>query len=555
VIIDNATPLAATGGAKDSVSALLRLAEFQVSGHAGDQIALAINANGELSGADASAALVIDVDGTSEEYPLKTLPASIDVFSFATAQSVGVKYSVRRGTLRRPAADVRLIQQVTGGSVTHASTPWHRAALATRARLCSGGSCGDSSVCEITAATGTCGSVDWAVTPFYTPSTWSAEEFQSDSGTSASRLIAITFSKPIQAANILIEDPTFVGNTATAYDSSGAFAFSDFAYSDSAGVNHPDSASFSGSINMLVLNPAHSDYVAYDVVITLKPRIVISFDTASTPMNNGIPLLLPKEFARADIKPTYSGAAWPDSMQFRIRIDSAGHPLSNRTIGLVVIPVDSGGSGSDGSYGHHHFGVSGGPAKPRGTVPATVSTGDSIGTFTYRSSQYSAPETIRATYLSADTALARLAVGVDGLHRVDSSSTILWIGPTIAHPTADSHYATDSMETMLSTLASSFAAAHHGKPLPLNDMSLPWGGRFDYDTAKLWSGGHVEHRAGRSADIRTKAGAPGALTYMEKNWVFDFWNDSLHGCVHPEPAPQEHWHLQQSKELGITCKL
>lgn len=85
---------------------------------------------------------------------------------------------------------------------------------------------------------------------------------------------------------------------------------------------------------------------------------------------------------------------------------------------------------------------------------------------------------------------------------------ILYNSTTAASYHHDSHYGTKEFITALIAIADEYRAAcpaPKAKPLYINDMSLPWGGKFDLNLK--WTGertAHVEHRKGLNADISKK---------------------------------------------------
>lgn len=66
------------------------------------------------------------------------------------------------------------------------------------------------------------------------------------------------------------------------------------------------------------------------------------------------------------------------------------------------------------------------------------------------------------------------------------------------HLDADAYYAVPTTNVALAEMARIYKDITD-KPLSINDMSLPKGGKFDVDGS--WSGSHAEHRLGISADI------------------------------------------------------
>ena len=285
---------------------------------------------------------------------------------------------------------------------------------------------------------------------------------------------------------------------------------------------------------------------------TTMPKHV-GITLSSPPMNGNDPLLLPDSLSAYQFLPQYSGSDWPISMTLTLFVDTNGTHLGSRVITLTLKAIDSAGTQSDAPFGHMHNGGSLGLAKPKGSLSSSSVTTDAsthLATVTYTASKFSGPVIIFAASSGADTARLRVNVGVKDLVRVDSTNKMMWIGYTNQHPSGVSHYATDSMKAMLLAASDSIAAIFGGKVFPLNDMSLPWGGRFDWDSTKLWTAGHLEHGGGRSADVRTQG--TNALTRPQLGWLKGFWTDSLDSCIFPEKGPP-HWHLRQSRDHSRKC--
>lgn len=83
---------------------------------------------------------------------------------------------------------------------------------------------------------------------------------------------------------------------------------------------------------------------------------------------------------------------------------------------------------------------------------------------------------------------------------------ILYNSTTAASYHPDSHYGTKEFIDALTSIADDYWAVCPGpkaKPLYINDMSLPWGGKFDLNL-KWTTGSHTEHQKGINADVSKK---------------------------------------------------
>jgi hypothetical protein len=222
--------------------------------------------------------VVVRMKGNQVTIPLDDALVGRALFEFRGAETIDVQYFIVPRS-KSPIAEggFRLLQIVEGGSVTASRRPWVQTVRHPQFSAASVPSC------RVTAASSSVCGIDVAVSPFYSPSPFFGSTFQSGPGTGASSPITITFSPSVRAVRVEIYDPSFAGNTATAYDSLGAeIAEVHFSYSGQPGVNEPDTLDLlpSGRISSVVLTPAVADYVAYSV----------SFDPADCPPT-GDPML------------------------------------------------------------------------------------------------------------------------------------------------------------------------------------------------------------------------------------------------------------------------
>lgn len=489
-LVESAQPLALAIARSDSANSMTLLAEIHATGVAGDGLSLVTLTDDSLRSFAGSAALVVETNGVRTEFPMRGLPDSVHVFTFARTGTVDVKYWLRRGARKSGDAVLRLTQITSGARITSSFTPWHQQRV--RPRL-------TGPTCQITTMTGTCDSTSWSGTPFVVGSPWgSGDTFTSNGSFNASDSITITFSKPVSKAVIEIDDPTWAGNYARAYDSTGTKIDSVlFTGNNTPGTNTPDTDSLSGRIFKIVLHPNDSDYVAYRMWITPvpKPKIVIIY-AAGTDTTGGKAQLIPLNDA---LEPPSAGSR---VLSFKVRIDSGGVSLPSRTVSMVAIAVDSGGIGSDSVYGHVHFSGTKGLPKPIGTLSSTsisTDTGTSA-TVTFTSSTTSGPVILRASITGADTVRRTVVVTVTGLGLLTANGHDSLIGFTTIHPS--SHSGTSTMRSYMGLLADTFFVQFRSRKLAVNDLSLPKGGLLDILDTALWSPPHRLHRYGKSADVR-----------------------------------------------------
>lgn len=137
----------------------------------------------------------------------------------------------------------------------------------------------------------------------------------------------------------------------------------------------------------------------------------------------------------------------------------------------------------------------------------------------YRSSQIAGMEEIEATpTVGEGCSFARtIDVKVPGLSLLGASSDYVKVGGTPGHlgppssTTDNNHWGTGELHALIGRIARNFRAVSTGK-LRINDMSLPWGGKFDMlGTWDQNPGKHTTkygHGMGRAVDVpyRTTGG-------------------------------------------------
>jgi hypothetical protein len=97
ILVDGVAPLRAASPLRDSALATIGIASGQITGSAGDSIALALEADAQvLSAAGQDEEVIISIAGATQSYPLGQLLNGAVVFRFATAQSIQVRYALTR---------------------------------------------------------------------------------------------------------------------------------------------------------------------------------------------------------------------------------------------------------------------------------------------------------------------------------------------------------------------------------------------------------------------------------------------------------------------------
>lgn len=528
------------------------LGEAILLGTRGDRVWLDLETDSETRQRVGELRLIVEADGNPVfEASVNRIQRSEPIFEFADSRRATIRYWLSRGAANVGRARFRLSQRVTGAIVMRTLRPWATGPYADRGALAPGAEV--SQTCQIQGplGNGPCGPTVWSASPYFEAAPFGILTFQSEQGTGASSQITVTFAKAISAATITVFDPTFAGNTATARDSAGlVIGTRAFPFSGQAGVNIPATDSIAGPIRTLVLTPASLDFVAYSVSFRLSTnvRVVITYAAGTPLVLGGRPLVHPSDIDPAVMgpRPLFGVTPWPTQLTFEVKVDSAGVAVPNSQIQLAIAAVDSAGRSTDAPFGHFHGSPPGDP-KPAGQLSApAINTGPSgRANVTFTAPSVAGPIVLLATHAAADTARDTVTVGVPFLIQIPVRQSIALIGDVPPH--TDNHRGHATMVTNLIELADS-VFGRFSRPLYYNDLSLPWGGRFDI--RGNWRGSHFEHRNGRDIDVRTN-GTPGGLSTRERTFVRDLW-ESLGGTVHDETVHRDgtpnttnpHYHLR-----------
>jgi len=237
-----------------------------------------------------------------------------------------------------------------------------------------------------------------------------------------------------------------------------------------------------------------------------------------------------------EVRPSQTGGTSTLPLQVGV-FDTAGVAIPNQTVILAVDGIEQTG-------GHIHGGT-----MPPGTVPGTVNTGGTgIVTTTYAADVFAGQVEIRGTSTGARAAVDTIAVKVAGLVELLGQLHVETIGVSVQGQHPSSHWGTTAMVDALRTLGDSLYR-RYVRPLQVNDISLPLGGKFDLSAAYGRGGKHAEHRDGHSADVRTHGPSP--LTDAQRKFIQRTW-EVLGGEVHDETILDDgrpniespHYHLR-----------
>jgi hypothetical protein len=157
---------------------------------------------------------------------------------------------------------------------------------------------------------------------------------------------------------------------------------------------------------------------------------------------------------------------------------------------------------SAGSSTGGHVSHSG--TRPLGTLAATSGTTNELGAFQtiYTAPIFGGDVIISGTVggIPAEQSV-EVIIAVSGLSELGASADYSLVGQTTTHPS--NHWGTATAITNLPLIASDYLAQFPGADiLHYNDMSLIWGGKFDFDGSNWCSTcAHDEHRMGINCDV------------------------------------------------------
>ena len=246
----------------DSLVGTLTLADITLDGKPGATISLGLASSGDVLAALPRDTRIIATAGSvTKSFAISELAsARVAIYRFQASGSIRVHYALSRGApVRIPLGDIRLTQYSHSAVIIGSERRWIRQASSFAAQMSSSSSCAingpQARICGITVT----------INP-YAPAVMSYEAtFQSNPGTGPSAAIGITFSSSVSSVTVTIADPTWDGNTAQAFDSTGALLGSvNFVGTGIPGVDVPDTKTLTfNGIRSVILTPAQDDYVAY----------------------------------------------------------------------------------------------------------------------------------------------------------------------------------------------------------------------------------------------------------------------------------------------------
>ena len=374
--------------------------------------------------------------------------------------------------------------------------------------------------------------------------------FQWAPGTGIMQPVSVTFSRPVGSVLVVVLDPTYSGNTVTAFDSAGGVISTQAVpFSGVPGVFTIQAVEFTGRIKRLLLVPAPVEYVAYRLLVT--PDAAPSADVISLVPIGGDSL--PPSGTRVT-------AFGESRRQIEVQVrTAAGAPVVGRTVNIAVV-IDS----ISGGHTHDHPNPpTARGARPKGhfagagPVVSLVTGADGNVRATYVASIVGGTERIRANAQGADSTDLRLVLAVPGIVPVRRSGSNYLIVPTSNHFPADSFAQAGVIEATMDLFARylelnrQFATQYpfigdQGRFL-LTALGLPRGGLYDYKAT--WAPPHASHREGLDVDFNdvTDGGAesgPTAERRMKRLCEQVRYNGRALSCVLELPRQRwQHFHI------------
>jgi len=261
-ITTDSRPFLLARSSRDSVAGTLALAEITLDGSSGATVSLGLAGSAQvLAALPRDMRILVTAGEETKSFAISQLTSARGaIYRFQTVGTVRIFYALSRGMPASiPLGDLRLTQYSNSAAIVKSVRRWVRQSSAFAAQMSS------SSSCIIEAPTSrVCGTTVW-VNPYAAAATYEGT-FQSNPGTGASSTIGINFTPAVPSVTITVYDPTYDGNTAQAFDSTGALLGSvSFAGTGTPGWDVPDTKTLTfNGIHTLILTPAAADYVAYD---------------------------------------------------------------------------------------------------------------------------------------------------------------------------------------------------------------------------------------------------------------------------------------------------
>ena len=256
-------PLRAALYRSDSASVPVNLASVDLIVAAGDTLALLASGDDSVfAGVGSKVQVTVTINGSRKSYSMDQLRDGVTVARWTAPDTIHVTYQLSRSVARALGGAFRLSQE-TRAQVTGIKASW----AGNRARgLSLYSAMGNGTNCSLDGQvypTGPCGSGTYTIDPWGPAAAFCC--FQAAPGTGQSQPMDITFSKPVSSITLTIEDPTYAGNTMTAYAPNGSVVGTvAFAFSGQPGNNQPQTTTMTGNIARVHLDAPTGDYVVYN---------------------------------------------------------------------------------------------------------------------------------------------------------------------------------------------------------------------------------------------------------------------------------------------------
>jgi hypothetical protein len=462
------------------------------------------------------------------------------VWRFSAGDTVTLHFTLNRALASAPSGRI-VLTAVNSSAVVHASRPWLapgngsaglRMALAGAASTPSGRrlndvlpGCSDVAISQSGSYCGVSVMFDQVVPADAFLD--AGATFQSNPGHGLSNPIDITFNPPAASVTVTAYDPTFDGNSMTAFDADGAVIGTvPFPGNGTPGTLTTQTGTLSGSIARVLLTPAPLDYVAYSMSVTFNNVSGIKLSLA--PGTTG---LLPPSYQRFQSS-ICNVSTVVSTRPYQVRVTPANpastDSVNNRQISLTLAALQFSGAHAhdDGARPTGSF-VSGSQV----SSTTVVSGANGVAAFTFFAPEPSGQYVVTASTPGAASTTDTITVGY-ALTPLPVYANYTFTGDKSIHP--GSHNTTLAMADALREISDSLHALS-GNVLGINDESLPLGGLFDINAN--WATPHCSHRRGIDADIRDRVLSAAEVRYIKLVW--------------PQTSDGARW-LQESDHIHLT---
>lgn len=302
VLFNTTAPLWSAISNPDSSAVPVSVADIRYAPSVGDSVLLQLGGDSTLIGGITPDESVDITDNVVHvRLTLHALTSASLAWKFSSTDTTTLHVSLNRA-LATGASGRVVLTATNSATVVNASRPWlppNRSSPVLRPSVVRSPFTGAFS--DVTPGCGTneipilqsgtfCG-VSVTLSPFAAADAFLAAgaTFQSDPGHGVSHPITIVFGQPVASVTVTAYDPTFDGNSMTAFTAdSTAIGTVAFPGNHLPGTLTTQTGTRSGSISRVVLTPAPLDYVAYSMTVGAAPLTLQVVCTPAAPVRGTI---------------------------------------------------------------------------------------------------------------------------------------------------------------------------------------------------------------------------------------------------------------------------